>query len=61
MPNFPDQELSDKLKPGEAAAMLGVSTKTLTTMAGLHPIKLPSGHRRYLRAEIEELAKRVAA
>ena len=55
MPNIPDQETSAKLMPGEAAARLGVTTKTLTVMSALHPIVLPSGHRRYLAAEVEAL------
>ena len=55
MPNIPDQETNAKLMPGEAAARLGVTTKTLTVMSALHPIVLPSGHRRYLAAEVEAL------
>ena len=55
MPNLPDQETDAKLMPGEAASILGVTTKTLTAMTKLHPIILPSGHRRYLKAEVEAL------
>lgn len=57
MPNLPDVDESAKLTPGEAARMLGVTTRTLTTMPGLHPIVLPSGHRRYLVAEVEALLR----
>lgn len=55
MPKLPDQGISDKLMPGEAARMVGVTTRTLADMKSLHPIVLPSGHRRYLRSEIEQL------
>ena len=56
------QRLDDeaKLKPAEAAEVLRVSTRTLTRMADrgeLSIIKLPSGHNRYLRSEIELLAQ----
>ena len=46
---------NDRLMPGVAARMLGVTTKTLSGMSQLHPIVLESGHRRYLRSEIEAL------
>ena len=55
MPNLPEQESTAKLMPGDAAKMLGVTTKTLSRMPGLTPIVLPSGHRRYLRTEVEAL------
>lgn len=48
--------------PRVAAALLGVTTRTIDRMAkrgDLHPVTLPSGHRRYLRSEIEALAKPV--
>jgi hypothetical protein len=61
MPNLPDQASSDKLMPGDAARMVGVTTKTLAAMKSLHPIILPSGHRRYLRSEIEALMQERAA
>lgn len=61
MPNLPDPEVTDKLMPGDAARMLGVTTKTLAKMRDLHPIVLPSGHRRYLRSEIESLTTKDAA
>lgn len=57
MPKLPEQEHSDKLMPGEAARMLGVTTRTLADTKSLHPIILPSGHRRYLRSEIEQLIR----
>jgi hypothetical protein len=41
--------------PGDAARILGVTPKTLASMPGLNPIVLPSGHRRYIRSEIEAL------
>lgn len=47
--------------PGDAARLLGVTTKTLAAMPDLHPIVLPSGHRRYLKSEVERiLAERAA-
>lgn len=61
MPQIPNQEVTDKLMPGDAARMLGVTTKTLSAMPNLHPIVLPSGHRRYLRSEIEAIAAESAA
>lgn len=45
--------------PGEAARALRVTTKTLQRMAQRHELSsvlLPSGHRRYMRAEIDALA-----
>lgn len=39
--------------------MLGVTTKTVSRMADsgrIHAITLPSGHRRYLAADVEALA-----
>ena len=54
MAKLPDQD--ERLMPGDAAKMLGVTTKTLGTMRGLTPIVLPSGHRRYRRSEVEALA-----
>jgi len=61
MPILPDQGNAEKLMPREAARLLGVTTRTLTSMTGLHPIVLPSGHRRYLRSEIEALRDGTAA
>lgn len=46
------------LRPGEAATLLQVHPRTLTRMAErseLESITLPSGHRRYLRSDIEAL------
>lgn len=57
MTKITESGLSDRLMPGEAARMLGVSTKTLATMTGLNPIILPSGHRRYIRAEVIALSQ----
>ena len=53
-----------KIAPREVAALLGVSTRTVSRMADsgrLTPITLPSGHRRYLRSEVERLAQPVEA
>lgn len=47
------------LRPGQAAAMLGVHMQTLIrwSEAGtLGVMILPSGHRRYLRADVERIA-----
>jgi len=54
-----NQDKTDWLRPAEVAAELGVSTKTVTRMdarGDLTPLRLPSGHRRYSRAEVEALA-----
>lgn len=48
-----------KMKPGEAAAMLNVDPRTLSRMAksgAISSVVLPSGHQRYFRSEIEQLA-----
>lgn len=52
-------ESSDLLKPGDAAAILGVTTRALANWADagrLDAIKLPGGSRRYRRADVEALA-----
>jgi predicted site-specific integrase-resolvase len=49
------------MSPGDVQEMLGITRKTLNTWAknGLIPfIPLPSGHRRYLRSEIEAYVRR---
>ena len=49
---------AELLSPGSAAALLGVSIDTLAKWADggqLAAIRLPSGHRRYRRADIERL------
>jgi len=48
---------NERLMPGVAARIIGVTPKTLAAMTNLHPIILPSGHRRYLRSEVEGLAR----
>lgn len=53
---LPEKELPPTLRPGEASAILGVTTKTLAGITELRQIVLPSGHRRYYTAEILELA-----
>ena len=55
-PNTTEPKL---IRPAEAAAILGVSTRTVYDLGEaqtLHPRKLPSGHRRYDRTEVEALA-----
>ncbi|OJU39721.1 MAG: hypothetical protein BGN97_00435 [Microbacterium sp. 69-10] len=55
---LPDTE-GTLLMPSEAARMLHVTTKTLQRMAmrgKVAAVVLPSGHRRYLLAQIEALA-----
>lgn len=52
------------LKPGEAAARLGVSYKTLKRLAErgtLRATVLPSGHHRYARADVDRLAQGTAS
>lgn len=56
MAQIPNPSPDDRLMPGDAARMLGVTPKTLSNMPGLNPIILPSGHRRYIRREIDALA-----
>lgn len=49
------------MSPKEAASKLHVHPRTLVRMAErgeLSPVTLPSGHRRYSRAEIEEIISR---
>lgn len=58
MPNIPNLEPGDKMMPGEVAKLFGVTTKTVSAMTELNPIVLPSGHRRYLKAEVEALLEK---
>lgn len=54
-----DLTQSEWISPAEAAALLGVSTKTLLRIAvsgDVENIKLPSGHRRYLKSSVTALA-----
>ncbi len=49
------------LSPGQAARVLGVTTQTLATFADrgvIQAVRLPSGHRRYLKSEIDALRDR---
>lgn len=55
MAQIPNPSPDDRLMPGDAARLLGVTSKTLASMPGLNPIVLPSGHRRYIRSEVEAL------
>jgi DNA-binding transcriptional MerR regulator len=51
------------MMPGEAAALLGVTTTTLAAWADLGKvafIRLPSGHRRYIAASVRALAQQVS-
>lgn len=51
------------ISPGEAARKLHVSTKTLQRMAErgeVASVRLPSGHRRYRLADVDELSTPVA-
>ena len=51
-------DTSDLMRPAEAALLLGIHTKTLTRMAlsgSIKSVLLPSGHRRYLRDDIDAL------
>lgn len=55
------QEHADSayLTPGVAAARLGVSLSTMARLAdrgAVRAVTLPSGHRRYSRADVEALA-----
>jgi excisionase family DNA binding protein len=53
-----DHPASDYITPGEAADKLGISRTTLGRMVergDIKPLTLPSGHRRYLRSDIEKL------
>lgn len=57
-------ETDDLLMPSEAARMLYVTTKTLVRMAergDIEVIKLPSGHRRYIRSQVEAIRQGRAA
>lgn len=51
-------EASDAMLPSEAAGAIHVTTKTLQRMADrgeIRAIRLPSGHRRYNRDDIERI------
>lgn len=58
MPNIPNPEADEKLMPGDVARIFGVTTKTVAAMPGLNPIILPSGHRRYLKSEVDALVEK---
>lgn len=55
MPNIPNPDTQPKMMPGEVAKLLGVTTKTVAAITELNPIILPSGHRRYVKAEVDAL------
>ena len=58
-----DIEGSDYLTPGEAAALLHVSPKTVTRWAaeGLIPYVVTlGGHRRFRREDVNEIARRMS-
>lgn len=49
---------SDLMTPGEVAVMFRVDPKTVTRwcqMGRISSIRTPGGHRRFFRAEVEEL------
>lgn len=51
---------ADELTTAEAADILGVSTSTVVHYADTGQLpcrRLPSGHRRYLRADVEALTE----
>jgi predicted site-specific integrase-resolvase len=51
-------QVSELMRPAHAALVLGIHTKTLSRMALAGSIKsvvLPSGHRRYVKSDIETL------
>lgn len=53
-----EQTYDERLTSSQVARLLGVSTRTvqrMETRGDLTPARLPSGHRRYLRSEIEAL------
>ena len=53
-----DRNPGDLLTMREAAALLAVSPWTIKRygqIGYLHPVKLPSGHYRYLRSEVEAI------
>ena len=54
MQQIPNLEPAD-MTPGEAAQLLGVTTKTVAAMKIPGTVVLPSGHRRYVRAEVERV------
>jgi predicted DNA-binding transcriptional regulator AlpA len=54
---------SAPLRQPEVMTLLGVSRTTLIEMekrGEIHPFKLPSGHRRYRRAEVDALTERAS-
>ena len=64
MPDTTDQEREDYFTSTEAARYVGVSTRTLLRyeQAGrLNVERLPTGHRRYARSELDKLRTRSTA
>lgn len=60
MTDTTEREREDYLASTEAARYVGVSTRTLLRYeeAGrLNPDRLPSGHRRYRRSELDKLRR----
>lgn len=54
----------DYLTPGQAAALAGVTTRTILRYASdgrLPSVELPTGHRRYRRADVEALLSLTAS
>jgi len=55
--NSPEQD-AQPMRPGEAARALGVSPKTMARLAErgmVRAVNLPSGQRRYDRADVERI------
>lgn len=63
MPERTNPTAEDLLKPSEAAAMLGVTVRSVARYADLGQLACirPGGHRRYSRADVERLKKGSAA
>ena len=63
MTQRPNQDTGDLVTPGQAASIAGVTPRTIYRygLAGLLGfITLPSGHRRYLREDVEALRRNAA-
>ena len=57
MPERTEPTAGELLMPSEAAAMLGVTVRSLARYADRGQVEFirPGGHRRYLRADIERI------
>ena len=64
MTQRPNPAPGDLLTPGQAAAIAHVTVRTIHrygTAKRIRFLTLPSGHRRYLREDVEALLDRTAA